>query len=321
MFKDNIRVTDYFIVYNEYFNRFKFIFGVIGTRNTILIALFRAKLMSSIKLKLKGQPDFTISNMDDYFRFWNKSVGSQLVAEKNSTRVRINGNIISFLFENKKKVRLYYDSSSSASKYGTINSISEQFFMKQYQISFSGKIVVDIGANIGDSAIAAALSGATHVYAFEPYPYSYEMARKNIGLNSLGKKITIVNSGCGGRSTTIRIDDSFKSSMSSDIKKSKNGKKISIFTLEEITKKYKLNSGILKLDCEGCEYGVILGSSNEILRKFNHIVMEYHYGYVNIEKKLVSAGFSVTHTGPARVYSSDSAHPLQHFGMLFATRK
>ncbi|WOE50948.1 FkbM family methyltransferase [Sulfuracidifex metallicus] len=68
--------------------------------------------------------------------------------------------------------------------------IFETFILEQYNTEIEGE-VVDIGANIGDSAIYFALKGASHVYAFEPLPSVYKVALENIKLNSLDDKITL----------------------------------------------------------------------------------------------------------------------------------
>jgi hypothetical protein len=47
------------------------------------------------------------------------------------------------------------------------------------------------------------------------------------------------------------------------------------------------------MDCEGYEYSILLGENNDTLRRFQQMVIECHYGYKNIEKKLKSAGFIV----------------------------
>ena len=58
-------------------------------------------------------------------------------------------------------------------KFDIIWLINENFIKEQYKwLDVEGKNVVDVGANIGDTAIYFALKGAKHVYAFEPYPYS-----------------------------------------------------------------------------------------------------------------------------------------------------
>ena len=43
---------------------------------------------------------------------------------------------------------------------------------------------------------------------------------------------------------------------------------------------------VLKMDCEGSEYRIILNTDKKILRKFTQIIMEYHFGYQNLKLKL-----------------------------------
>ena len=72
--------------------------------------------------------------------------------------------------------------------------IDEQFIKQAYRwLNVKEKYVIDIGANIGDTATYFALKGARHVYAFEPYPYSYNLAKKHINLNKLNNKISSFN--------------------------------------------------------------------------------------------------------------------------------
>jgi len=59
------------------------------------------------------------------------------------------------------------------------------------------EIVIDIGANIGDSPIYFALNKAKYVIPLEPYPTTFNLAVQNIKVNNLNDKITILNSGYG----------------------------------------------------------------------------------------------------------------------------
>jgi len=54
---------------------------------------------------------------------------------------------------------------------------------------------------------------------------------------------------------------------------------------------FDIKEAVLKMDCEGCEYN-ILNEDDVVLKKFKRIVLEFHYGYKNIESKLKHAGFS-----------------------------
>ncbi len=95
------------------------------------------------------------------------------------------------------------------------------------------------------------------------------------------------------------------------------------------------------MDCEGCEYDVIKSTSDEILKKFSHIQIEYHLGYFDLKKKLENCGFDVTVTKPRatdvintfiekinRIFSfirnnksehvNDRKHKIRYAGFIYA---
>ena len=55
-----------------------------------------------------------------------------------------------------------------------------------------GSVVWDIGANIGLYTCYAAKSRECHVYAFEPSVFNLELLARNISLNNLSDKVTII---------------------------------------------------------------------------------------------------------------------------------
>jgi len=65
-------------------------------------------------------------------------------------------------------------------------------------LDVKGKRVLDVGASIGDTAVYFALRRATEVVAFEPYPFPYVFALKNIEVNGL-KNVKVINAGVAGR--------------------------------------------------------------------------------------------------------------------------
>lgn len=61
----------------------------------------------------------------------------------------------------------------------------EVFLDEPYKcVDVKGKLVIDVGAFNGDSAIYFAIKGAKVVYGFEPYPLACSTARKNLHLNA-----------------------------------------------------------------------------------------------------------------------------------------
>jgi FkbM family methyltransferase len=162
-----------------------------------------------------------------------------------------------------------------------------------------GKTVIDIGANIGDTPIYFTLHGANRVIGIEPYPKNYELAIKNVLTNEFSDKIMMILAGCSSKMDQIIIDPEYESNIESQLKNSTSGESIPLLTLEDILKKYNVENGsILKMDCEGCEYDVILHSSDEILKRFSHIQIEYHSGYKNLKEKLERCGFKIKVSPP-----------------------
>ena len=182
------------------------------------------------------------------------------------------------------------------------------------------KIVLDIGANIGDTAIYFAVNNASKVIALEPYQNNFEIAKKNISLNKLEQKIEIILAGCSSKSGFINLEPD-KGSLNVGLHEVKTGIKTPLLSLQNLVEKYEIKSGILKMDCEGCEYDSILETANEILQKFSHIQIEYHYGYKNLKEKLESAGFSVKITKPNLYMSPEALPSKMFFGFLYATNR
>lgn len=272
-------------------------------------------------VKFKNGLEVKINKPNDYFDFWSTSEGQEflLQARNPDTKIKVykKNKLIKFKYGN-KIIGFYFDSARQRSN--TIQLISEEFIIEQYKwLNLKNKQVIDIGANICDSAIYFALKGARHIYAFEPYPYSYELAQKNIKLNGLRSKITLLNEGVGGKTSGIRIGSEYKNYGGSDLKNFSSGKSIQITTLEDIVKRFNIENASLKIDCEGCEYGVILNSPNKILRKFDQIVIEYHYGYKNLKAKLENAGFTVRNTQPSFYLNPNSEYPNTIMGFIYAT--
>ena len=72
------------------------------------------------------------------------------------------------------------------------------------------------------------------------------------------------------------------------------------------------------MDCEGCEYPIILNANNEVLQKFNQIMVECHYGYKNIERKLKDAGFKVYHSKVHYSYNKSADDPKMFVNIINA---
>jgi len=150
-------------------------------------------------------------------------------------------------------------------------------------LNVRNKIVIDVGAYIGDSAIYFALRGTKRVIAIEPHPEAFREIIENIRLNNLEGIIIPVNAGLASRPGEICIENV-------DVKKTaviyhKPGgcdTLVPAITLADVIEGYAINhSAILKMDCEGCEYDVILNDYKHI-SIFKELLFEYHAYVIGI---------------------------------------
>ena len=182
---------------------------------------------------------------------------------------------------------------------GIINADLSSFFGDYAFLEpLENKQILDIGANIGDSAIWFSIQGAMKVVAIEPYRFTYEIAEANIKENGLENRIILINAGYG-EDGFIELDDK-QSTIGSKMIEYTGGLRTRLMSLKSLLEycKQEDNSEILlKMDCEGCEYG-IMKEPKEILRKFAKILIEYHDGYESLEEKLIQSGFKVTVSQP-----------------------
>jgi FkbM family methyltransferase len=138
--------------------------------------------------------------------------------------------------------------------------------------------VVDIGAHIGSFAIQASkIATAGRVYAFEPFSENYLMAKKNIALNKCAN-IVLHNQGVLDQTRKIKFFVSNSNTGCHGIhERDEKASKIieidcigfnSFIELEGLE-----NIDLLKLDCEGSEYEILMKSD---LRLIHKIILEYH---------------------------------------------
>jgi FkbM family methyltransferase len=206
---------------------------------------------------------------------------------------------------------------SSAISNGEIIGI---FYFKDYQfLECAGKDVVDIGANIADSSIYFAMEGANSVIAMEPFVKNYEIAKNNVQMNNLASKIVLLHAACSSKEQDILVD-SEREGVFNTVNDSSLGVKINCITLQNILDRYKLKSPILKMDCEGCEYDIILNSHPDTIKQFSVIQIEYHYGYYELKQQLHKLGFAVNTTKPRLRINKFAKNHNMYVGWLYAQR-
>jgi FkbM family methyltransferase len=131
-----------------------------------------------------------------------------------------------------------------------------------YQIPENPKVVIDIGAHIGGTALRCAKAGAT-VYAFEPEYSNFKTLVYNVIKNNLRDKVFPINMGIGERGhsklyTHLNNSGAVSTQTVQSGLDSDRYQVIALMPLEDVFEQYKIEKcNLLKMDCEGGEEYVI----------------------------------------------------------------
>ena len=189
------------------------------------------------------------------------------------------------------------------------------FSQKLYSnLSVKNKTVIDVGGGVGDSALLYRTLGAKKVIMIEPQLVFFESAKQNIKLNKELQNIEIHNLVLSSTIGIYMIDHK-QSGSHSEINESKeNGIPIPKITIDKFLSNYHEQNFVLKMDCESCEYDVLLSIPEDTLRKFEHIFIEFHNGCLNISQRLEKSGFKI------KILNSKLTPKKRCRGHLLATR-
>jgi len=168
-----------------------------------------------------------------------------------------------------------------------------------------GRDVIDVGANIGDTALYFLLNGARKVIAVEPLPNVARCAEENVRLSSATDKVRVLNAALSYEPVSVPCDYDVLSSRTFSTHNSSGPCKVPGVTLGDLLNMVN-DPYLLKMDCEGCEAQVILGPERERLKAFEHIIFEAHPGAsgVSDEKLLTSLKELGFECGPPLLYNS-----------------
>jgi len=187
--------------------------------------------------------------------------------------------------------------------------VKEVCLERQYEAASvpiqDGWTLIDIGGGIGEFAIDVARRfPQARVLAYEPAPDSYSLLQHNIGLNHLTNVLVLPyavaaapgqvglrrRSGQGALTTTQGEEGAAAATAVS---------------LEDILRSNGIERcDFLKIDCEGCEYSVLLSASSDTLHRISVICLEYHdrlmsRSHLELKDHLERNGFRVsTHPSP-----------------------
>ena len=158
-----------------------------------------------------------------------------------------------------------------------------------------GSTLWDIGANVGGYSIYAAISKQLNVYAFEPSPFNLEFLARNIWLNNLEDKITVIPialSEFTSRAPFVmkRIEwagsgSSFVESKTVDLETEAFKYTTIGLPADKVREIFDIPfPNYLKLDVDGIE-ALILAGAKEVLSKTTSVLVEVQHS--NLEEQLI----------------------------------
>lgn len=147
-------------------------------------------------------------------------------------------------------------------------------------------VVLDIGAHIGSFSYACLVRGAGRVVAFEPDPENYRALCSNLSSFIQEKRLVVYNKAVyrSDISSTLylgeysQVAENVANTGGVGVILQDQGRAVESIGLDQIISDIQLNTRqvlrLLKLDCEGAEWGILMTS--KLFHRFEEICGEFH---------------------------------------------
>jgi len=144
-------------------------------------------------------------------------------------------------------------------------------------------IIIGIGAHLGFFTIKAAKKASKGVvYAFEPFSMHYRLLEENILSNNI-KNVKFYNQAITDKASelsfyyTIHGDPCDTSLFKINPEEKIYEEKVQSISLKDFFQQESLERcNLLKIDCEGAEYSILMSADSSTLNKIKKIAMEWH---------------------------------------------
>jgi FkbM family methyltransferase len=158
--------------------------------------------------------------------------------------------------------------------------IQEVFYEKIYNLNLKNpRNIIDIGGHIGLFSIEKALKySSSVVWSYEPNKDTFEIFSENVAMNNI-KNIKIFDIGVSSKAGKHLFYKDRNPSVSGFYKASSKHTKdiIGTISLEDVFRINKIKyCDLLKIDCEGAEFEILLNTPDHIFKKIGKLLVEYH---------------------------------------------
>jgi FkbM family methyltransferase len=204
-------------------------------------------------------------------------------------------------------IKFKIDSDYLTARYGKTSDflvLKETYFDKLYDGDYHGNFVIDVGGYIGETALFFAQRGARRVFCVEPAPDNFRLLEQNISQSSFKDKIVVVRAAILDKDGIVEFymdnqnypchhvanSHEFMKIYATDTL-TYNVQAMSFQSLMEYTGLEEVD--VVKLDCEGSEYDILLGTPDSVLKRVRKYIIEYHNGPDVLVKRLDELGYKV----------------------------
>ncbi len=148
------------------------------------------------------------------------------------------------------------------------------------KLEVKGKIVLDVGGYIGDTALYFASRGAKKVYVYEPVKMFYELLIQNLKMNHM-EHVAAINEGIwyDNGITSVSIEGPRTGLRDLLFEKNAGSETIKLVSIEKVAESIRKENPdeklVMKMDCMGCEYSLIRPECSIINEFSQHIVKIY----------------------------------------------
>ena len=200
----------------------------------------------------------------------------------------------------------------------------DRFYERYGTVIGNGWSVIDIGGGIGDFTIFVAAKHPNNVvYTFEPNPESVALMEANLQLNRLSN-VKVYPEAVWSSGGEVLLDTTFSepggyASKNLDATYDPTQKPLIIasLSLQDVFDRTGLaHCNLLKIDCEGAEFPILLEAQAQVFDRIERIIMEYHETVTGnnhqiLVEFLMRQGYAVK-TYPNTVH--------EHLGYIYAAR-
>ena len=159
----------------------------------------------------------------------------------------------------------------------------DQFYTLYGEAIMDGWTIVDVGAGVGDFSLYAGYGRPKAVvYALEPFEESYRLFMENLTLNAVDNVVTF-QLALWGQSGDLALDLSGGEPLqisSQGIGQTPDFTGLDVvqaLSLHDFLKSERIDRvDLMKMDCEGAEYEILMQAPREVHEKIDRVIMEYH---------------------------------------------